>query len=192
MPVFSETNLSRAVTHALRHAPGEYGLAVDNDGWVEMRSLVNALSAAGFDGLTEDAVLRMIANSSKVRHEVVGDRIRATYGHSIRIADDLVNQEPPAELFHGTVAEAVSSILEAGILPMKRQHVHLSPDSATAYEVARRHGTDTVLLTVRSREAFEAGVRFQRRGELIWIADAIPPAFVSRTTSGLREGKPGG
>ena len=80
MPVFSETNLSRAVTHALRHAPGEYGLAVDNDGWVEMRSLVNALSAAGFDGLTEDAVLRMIANSSKVRHEVVGDRIRATQG----------------------------------------------------------------------------------------------------------------
>lgn len=190
--MFSETQLSRAVTHALRHAPGEYGLSVDPDGWVEMRSLVNALRAAGFDGLTEDAVFRMIANSSKVRHEVVGDRIRATYGHSISIADDLVNQEPPLELFHGTVAEAVSSILEIGILPMQRQHVHLSPDPATAYEVARRHGPDTVLLSVRSREAFQAGVRFQRRGELIWIADAIPPTFVSRARGGLRSGNEAG
>lgn len=35
--------LSKEVSYALRHAPSEYGLALDENGWVDVQELLKAL-----------------------------------------------------------------------------------------------------------------------------------------------------
>ncbi|WP_374758290.1 RNA 2'-phosphotransferase [Leifsonia sp. LS1] len=65
-----------------------------------------------------------------------------------------------------------------GLRPMQRQHVHLSPEKETASRVARRHGADVVVLTVKAASAFRAGVRFDHRENHVWICEAIPPEFI--------------
>lgn len=37
------TSLSKEISYALRHAPQEYGLTLDEQGWVDVESLVTAL-----------------------------------------------------------------------------------------------------------------------------------------------------
>jgi putative RNA 2'-phosphotransferase len=80
----------------------------------------------------------MIESSSKRRHEVVGDRIRALYGHSVPGKLRRERAAPPAALFHGTSPDAAKVIMHEALRPMSRQYVHLSVDTAMASEVGRR------------------------------------------------------
>jgi putative RNA 2'-phosphotransferase len=124
----SDTELSKAVSHALRHDPSSYGLALDSEGWVKVQDLVAALGNrhSDWENLDEERLQEMIDRSSKRRHEILNGKIRAIYGHST--PDRVVKQAavPPALLYHGTDSDAAAKILSEGLKPMTRQYVHLS------------------------------------------------------------------
>jgi putative RNA 2'-phosphotransferase len=84
---------------------------------------------------------------------------------------------PPEVLYHGTAWGVVSTILAEGLQPMGRQHVHLSVDSATAVNVARRHGTPIVLV-VESQRMHQAGHEFFLSANGVWLTDHVPSTFV--------------
>jgi putative RNA 2'-phosphotransferase len=176
------TALSRIISHALRHEPAHYGLVLDPDGWVELDTLIAALARvdAGWHDLTRADFEAMIAQSTKARHEIARESIRAIYGHSVpgRLTHEIV--PPPAQLFHGTSPEAAEAILREGLKPMTRQFVHLSPTREVALEVGRRKSRQPVLLTIAAAAAAEAGIHFYRGNDLIWMADAVPPGFIAR------------
>lgn len=77
--------LSRVVSHVLRHEPWRYELELDEDGWARVDQVLDALHAKGGDwALVDHGLLeRMIASSTKRRHELQGNRIRALYRHSL-------------------------------------------------------------------------------------------------------------
>lgn len=68
--------LSKTVSHALRHEPQFYNLILDNEGWVLLSDLVSALSSKNLN-VNESEIIKMIDLSEKKRHQVVGGRIRA-------------------------------------------------------------------------------------------------------------------
>lgn len=168
--------LSKRAAHALRHAPGEYGLALDAEGWVEIRLLAGSL------GVTADTVEAVAATSSKNRFEVRDGLIRARYGHSV--AERIAYQPivPPDELFHGTSPAAAEIILTEGLLPRRRQYVHLSPDIATAREVGARKAPRPVILVVDALGAHAAGIVFYPGNEKTVLADHVPPRFIRKAT----------
>jgi len=175
------SEVSRAVSHALRHAPADYGLRLDEEGWVTLAELVDALRSHGFAGVTEDDVADMVAAAEKKRHEIVDGRIRAKYGHSIVAHDVLRAQRPPAILFHGTTPDAAEAIAREGLKPMERQHVHLSPDREVARVIALRRTSTPVILAVRAGDAYASGIAFEQREAVVWVADSIPPRFIDVT-----------
>ena len=124
-------------------------------------------------------LVAMMAASSKRRHEIDGDRIRALYGHSVPGRVRKVEAEPPARLFHGTSAQAWSKIQRMGLKPMGRQYVHLSVDVATAEQVGRRKSPNPMILVVDAARARETGSRFWRGNELVWLADHIAPEHLA-------------
>lgn len=176
----TDDRLSRVISHALRHEPWVYELELDEEGWVAVETLLIALRETdpAWASLGQADLQRMIDTSSKRRHEMKEQRIRALYGHSIpgRLAKRLGN--PPERLFHGTSPESLPAIEEKGLLPMGRQYVHLSSDFATARQVGRRKSKHPIVLSVRSREAASAGIPFFVGNELVWLAESIPPAFI--------------
>lgn len=177
--------LSKAVSHALRHEPWLYELELDDAGWTPVDALVSALShEPRWRDLSRAQLETMIERSPKQRHEIDGSRIRALYGHSVpgRIAK--TPGVPPAVLFHGTAAVSVPEILADGLRPMQRQYVHLSVDRDTAYSVGRRKDAAVAVLVIRASEAHARGVRFWLGNQMVWLADYIPPAFIREDSGG--------
>lgn len=66
--------------------------------------------------------------------------IRAAQGHSVEVDLALQPSTPPDILYHGTAFAKLASIREHGLVPGKRQQVHLSNDYETAVKVGARHG----------------------------------------------------
>lgn len=174
------TELSRAISHALRHEPWLYELELDEEGWAPINDLIIALrnERSNWFGLTEIDVARMIANSSKQRHEMLDGRIRALYGHSLpgRLAKSVAI--PPDILYHGTAPDAVQAIRENGLLPMGRQYVHLSADEATAYQVGKRKAIQPVILGISASIANASKIQFYRGNERVWLSDYIPSQYI--------------
>lgn len=172
--------LSRAVSHALRHEPWLYELELDDEGWTPIDQLLQSLRRTRRDwvDLTRDDLAAMVATAEKQRHEIEGDRIRALYGHSLPGRLTLRRATPPRTLFHGTSPEAWPRIRNEGLLPMDRQYVHLSVDLATAQQVGARKAAEPVVLAVRALEAHDAGVEFLVGNQSVWLADSVPPEFV--------------
>ncbi len=175
-------HLSKACSHALRHAPDEYGIVLDDEGWVPVEELMTALRAHSRDfrrPVGED-LARMMAASEKQRFEMRDGRIRALYGHSLpeKIAKEPA--EPPEVLYHGTPPRSAEVILREGLQSMRRQYVHLSTDVPTARLVGGRRSQTPVILTVLAGEAHRAGVRFYQGNDSTWLADSVPPEFIRR------------
>ncbi|SRR5579871_5127167 len=174
------TDLSRTVSHALRHEPWLYELELDDAGWVGVDALLAALRAEkpGWAALSEADLAEMMAQADKRRYELRDRKIRALYGHSTPQKLSREAAEPPAILFHGTAPETVGRIRNEGLQPMGRQYVHLSVDTHTAEQVGRRKAKAPVILRVRAGEAHRAGMLFYRGNDLVWLADVIAPEFI--------------
>lgn len=174
------TRLSKTIAHALRHKPEEYGLKLDAEGWVTVDALLEALQHHGFrQPISRAEIEEIIATSEKQRFEIQDNKIRAFYGHSTTEKIEKEPAVPPITLYHGTSPEAAKVILREGLRSMKRQYVHLSTDTQTARKVALRHTRQPVILSVAARQAHEQGIAFYLGNEDIWLADPIPPTFIS-------------
>jgi len=174
------SELSRVVSHALRHEPAQYELTIDKDGWVEVPQLIHTLRTkrSEWSTLNEADLDDMIRKSSKQRHEIVNGRIRALYGHSVPDRLGRTQVPPPEVLYHGTSGVLIDSIRVTGLSPMQRQHVHLSIDAATAMEVGKRKSKEPVLLRVRAAEAHQNGVAFYAGNDETWLADSVPWEYI--------------
>ena len=174
--------LSKTVSHALRHAPGRYGLELDEQGWVSVEDLLNALRPRRreWKNLSETDLITMMDNAKKQRFELEDDKIRAYYGHSVPKPIQRTPTEPPHILYHGTAPDTAAIILEEGLKSMNRQHVHLSTDQETARMVGVRRTAQPVILEIQALEAHRAGIAFFMGNEDVWLAEDIPPDFIKR------------
>lgn len=171
---------SRFLAWALRHAPREAGLSLDDAGWAPVDAVLRACHARGLR-LDREGLAQLVAASDKQRFAISPDgrRIRAVQGHSIPIRLDHPEREPPPVLYHGTVARFLPSIEAQGLLPGRRHHVHLSADPETAAAVGRRRGPP-VVLQVQARAMWAAGHRWWQSPNGVWLTDHVPPQFLVR------------
>ncbi|MCJ7823829.1 MAG: RNA 2'-phosphotransferase, partial [Anaerolineales bacterium] len=70
-----------------------------------------------------------------------------------------------------------------GLRPMERQYVHLATTPETAREIALRHTESPEILCVDVAGAHATGVAFYHPVEEIYLADAVPPVYITRCVS---------
>lgn len=174
--------LSKTLAHALRHRPWLYELELDDQGWTDVAPLLEVLRRRRPDWrrLGEHHLQEMIARSEKRRFEAVNGRIRAIYGHSVAGKLRYTAGTPPDFLYHGTTPVAARRILADGLLPMRRQYVHLSVDVGTAWEVGCRKTANPTVLRVYARRAADEGICFYEGNEHVWLADRVPARYIER------------
>jgi putative RNA 2'-phosphotransferase len=173
----------------LRHQPEKVDLQLDAEGFVPLAELLAAVrQERGWRDVTEAQIREVVATSDKQRFEIRGDRIRARYGHSIERRLEYDEVEPPDVLYHGTSPRSLPAIRASGLQSMRRQYVHLSTEVEQARAVGRRHSPEPVVLTVRARAAWEAGVKFFQPEARLYLAEAVPAEFIDVPPRGsLRE-----
>jgi putative RNA 2'-phosphotransferase len=164
----------------LRHFPDKYGVTLDSEGWAKIDDLVRALRAAGYPWVEKWHVRAIAELDPKGRYEVMGDKIRARYGHSVKVKVEPLSYEAPPTLFHGTIEENLPSIRAKGILPMRRLKVHLSASIEDAVETARRHGPRVVVLEIDVECVERSGYTVARASKTVYVADYIPPECIKK------------
>lgn len=176
-----DMDLSREISYALRHAPWEYELEMDEEGWVPVEQLLDALHrTVKWSNICEADLKEMIEKSEKKRHELADGRIRAFYGHSIPMKILKEEKVPPDVLYHSTARRFLESINENGLLPQSRQYVHLSQDIETAENVGMRHDDKPCILIIDAKMAWNDGIKFYFGNEKVWLADKIPSRYIRK------------
>jgi putative RNA 2'-phosphotransferase len=169
---------SKFLSRHLRHEPHALGLTLGPGGWVAVDAVLAGCQASGFP-LTRDDLAEIVASSDKQRFafDETGNLIRANQGHSVDVDLRLSPTTPPAVLFHGTAERFVPAILREGLRKMRRHHVHLSADAATATRVGARRGRAAVL-AVDAAGMAAAGHLFFVSANGVWLTDRVPPEFL--------------
>lgn len=174
--------LSKFVSGALRHFPGDAGLELDERGWTEYAALESTVCQR-YGWAEPEHLEAVLATDPKGRFErdERGDRevVRAAYGHSVDVTLEPTDEPVPDELYHGTAPSNLPSIREDGLAPMSRQRVHLSGSSEAALAVGRRHASDPVVLAIDAAAMLADGRRIARRGPETYTTEAVPPAYLS-------------
>lgn len=166
------TKLSKKISYALRHQPDEFGLKLDKFGFVNLNDLLAAVNCKKED------LEHIIKISEKKRFEIIGDKVRATYGHTTIEKVEKPVGIPPSVLYHGTAHKFLQSILDKGLLPAGRQYVHLSEDLKTATMVGKRRDYNPVILEIDTKAAINGGIKFYIGNDTTWLSDPIPSKYI--------------
>ncbi len=170
--------VSKFLSFVLRHKPDAVNLKLDAQGWAEIAVLIEKASSK--IPLTVELIKQVIATNDKQRFSLSedGQRIRADQGHSIKVDLDLTPKTPPPILYHGTATRFLSSILEKGLQPGQRHHVHLSTDVETATAVGQRYGKP-IVLQISAENMYQQGFSFYLSENNVWLTDSVPTNFLS-------------
>lgn len=178
------TKASKFLSFILRHKPDAIDLELDINGWANIDELIDKANHSGeIDGL-DRAMIQDVVDTSKKKRFVIsedGERIRANQGHSIDVDLQLEPVEPPEFLYHGTATRFLDSILQEGLKPQQRQHVHLSTDIETATAVGQRYGKP-VVLKIKALLMHEKGFLFYRSENGVWLTDSVKNIFIEPDT----------
>ncbi|HWR27142.1 MAG TPA: RNA 2'-phosphotransferase [Candidatus Thermoplasmatota archaeon] len=175
-------SLGRIMAGVLRHFPEKLGVTMDGHGWVDISEFVEAVggSRSGFQWLRDHHVEAIALTDPKGRYQVDGGMIRATYGHTIDIRlDDL----PLAEIddfYYPVTEEEIDIILEGGLNPIDRKHVHLSGSMEKAIEAGKVRTEIPLILHIDGKKAIEDGVKIYRAGKDVYITERIDAKYISK------------
>ena len=172
--------VSRFLSGLLRHFPDKFGLKLDRYGWVELEKVVRIVGERYClsDEESMQIIEEIVKSDSKGRFELADGRIRARYGHSVKVdVNWSEGGEIPPVLYHGTSRKAVKSILKKGLLPMKRREVHLCENVSDAIMVGIRYDRSPVVLKINARKMLEDGYTIRRKGKVL-TTDYVPPEYI--------------
>lgn len=172
---------SKFLSYILRHEPHAIGLQLDTEGWADIQSLITGAAKEGH--ILDNAMIQAVVNNSDKKRFTLsknGQFIRAAQGHSTQNVNiQHVEKEPPALLYHGTATRFLESILQQGLIPGSRHHVHLSQETLTAITVGQRYGKP-VALKIESLRMHQQGFKFFHTENNIWLTEKVPANFISK------------
>ena len=175
--------LSHLLSAILRHIPHEACIELDDEGFVEISKLIHGIKNCWrnkhlYQWVTEDHIKAVVYLDKRGRFEIKDNKIRATYGHSVKVNIKYSIDNQVKILYHGTVRENLRSIMKKGLIPGKRLYVHLTIDKEIAKEVGQRHGKNVVILKVNADCVRRYGYEIYKASPVIYLTKYIPPQCI--------------
>lgn len=168
---------SKAMCFILRHGAEKMKIQISKTGYVKCETVVNELRKR-WPAFSQSDLEAIVKADEKGRYNLDRGSIRCNQGHSMEcVKIPFAKAVPPVELYHGTTAEALAEVLRTGIKKMKRHHVHLTDDTATAASVGMRKGSE-VILTVDAKAMLADGGEFLRSDNGVWLVDFVDPKYI--------------
>jgi len=167
--------VSKYLSYLLRHNPED--LTMDDRGFVECNKVLAKVKRQ-FPNVEKSLLMKIVSESERKRFEVVGNKIRALYGHTIAVQVDLRENRVVSALYHGTTPQAAEKIMEEGLRPMRRRWVHLSPTKEIAQEVGKRRTENPVILEIDASEARKVGIKFFQATDKVYVCEHVPVKYI--------------
>lgn len=168
--------LEKLISYILGRRPDEFGLVLDDQGFVRLKDLLKVISEEpGWRYVRKSHIHEVLMISSEKSFVLENDKIKAV------CRDDALNPReeivPPKLLYHCVRRKAYPIVCKQGVIPLGQPRVLLATTEELAQRMGKRRDPVPVLLTVQARRAFEAGVRFSQQGEFIYVTDHVPVGY---------------
>ena len=168
---------AKVLNYILGVRPDEFGLAPDSEGYVSVKTLLQALKEEpGWTHIGRGHLNELLHSEGGPEFEIEEDRIR-TLEPEIDF-DPEPAEALPDRLYHGVRQKAHVAVRTHGLKPSTTPWVVLWTDRDMALRVAKRKGSNPVLLEVKSSEAAQKGIRFMRLMETVVLAEHIPGDYL--------------
>ena len=105
--------LSKFLAVILRHNPSDFAIELDEHGFAAIEPVWQAILKKYGDTYSYEELETIVEGdeTGKKRYEILGDKIRAMYGHSQISEISYPPAIPPETLYHGTNPKALEAIL---------------------------------------------------------------------------------
>jgi len=176
--------LGRILAGVLRHFPEKFKLEMDNQGWVVISELINAIHMRSnqYHWFRPHHLLAIVETDPKGRYQIRDNLIRATYGHSIDVDLDLPTDNIPERLYYPTTREEVDLLMETGIKPSDRKQVHLSLSFEAAETAGKVRVPNPLILEIDAKSSIKAGHVIKHAGTTVFTTLEVPPKFIHLLT----------
>lgn len=177
-----EIKISKSLSYWLRHHPEKIGITLNEQGWVDVKSLIDKAKQQLLFDFNE--LKYVVQNNDKQRFELSEDfcEIRASQGHGKNLDGvklEFREVKPPEILYHGAPIGVIDTILKEGLKPMGRQVVHLSVDEYTAAVVGSRRG-EFEILKIEAMKMRSDGHKIYISENGVYLADEVPSEYIKR------------
>jgi|TARA_X000001036_G_scaffold117106_1_gene110515 putative RNA 2'-phosphotransferase len=155
---------------------------MDINGWIDVKDIIRQFKQSGgkrFHWLRPHHFRAIVETDPKGRYEVRGNTIRATYGHTVEIELDLPTDNIPDALYFPCDPEQTENLLEVGISPGSRAHVHLSASIRSAAEAGHVHFPLPTILEVDTAQMNAAGETIWHAGITVYLTENVPAQYIS-------------
>jgi putative RNA 2'-phosphotransferase len=170
-------DLARLLTYMLGHRPDEFGVVLSEDGFVPVKTLLQALGAEpGWGFVRRHHLEQVAALMQPPAFELAAERLRC-----LRPAPATLRRPgktPPTLLYAAIPPKAHPRVWEEGLKPPPEKELVLAATPETALKLGRRRGPQPVLVTVQAQAAAQSGIAFQGYGEELYLAPALPREFL--------------
>lgn len=171
------TSVARFLTYVLGRRPDEFGLFTDEDGWVPLKELIQALSEEEDWKFIRESTIKDLAREPELDiFEYKDKMIRVSPGES-ELSYGVIEAAPaPKLLYYAARRKGYPAILENGLTPLGgRPFLPLALSREMALRIGKRRDPQPILLTVHAEKAEKKGVVFYRPQELVYLVDKLDP-----------------
>ena len=170
----SPKQLAKFISYILSRRPDEFGLVPDQNGFVKVKDLLKAIGEeADWKYVRRSHIDEILITLPSPPFEIQDNFIRAVSREHLSLpapADNL-----PKLLYTCIRNKAYPFVIEKGIHPMGYPYVILSSSTNLAERMGRRIDQTPVKLTVHVEKMRGKGNQFLQAGELLYLAEDIPP-----------------
>lgn len=166
--------LSKFLSYVLGRRPDEFGLVPDGEGFVNLKSLLQALhEESGWRHIRNVHLNEVVMTLSTPSIQIEGNRIRAVDRAQLPQPGppDLL----PKLLFFAIRKRAYPVVMEKGVAATTTPHLILSSEKAMAMRMGRRWDNEPILLTIHVGDSMKRGVVYQKYGQQLFLTDRVYP-----------------
>jgi putative RNA 2'-phosphotransferase len=166
--------LAKIISYILGRRPDEFGMVLDNNGYVKIKDLLRVLGEEdGWRYVRRGHIDEILYTLTDPPIEIEDLHIRAAQREKLPVVAPAENL--PKLLYHGIRRRAHPNVIQKGIFPGANSYVILSSDKTMAERMGRRIDPSPVLLTIQVHDSIAKRVEFLQAGESLYLAEFIPP-----------------
>ena len=164
--------LSKLLVYVLGRRPDEFGLVLDSDGFVNIKSLLQALhEESGWRHIRNVHLNEVIQTLSMPSIQIEGNRICAL-DRSL-LPQPIPLDLPPKLLYFAVRKRAYPIVMEKGLNAISPSYLILSSAKTMAMRIGRRLDRDPILLTVHVGDSIKQGALYQQYGQQLFLTERL-------------------
>ena len=191
----SPKQLSKFISYVLGRNPGEFGLVVDDNGYIKIKEFLRAIGEEeGYRYVRKSHIDEILVSLPNPPVEINNNCIRAKFRDNLPKQNQILN--PPKLLYTCVRRKAYPVVLIKGIFPMGFNKVVLSSMPEMAERIGKRRDSSPVPLIVQTKKAMAHGTVFYEAGETLFLTESIPidcftgPPLPKQQTPGIKQAAP--